>query len=92
MLNSGSLGVSLLRGRLNMANVDVGVWRPAKSTSQSRSNTAIKSNSAVRFSDDDLASLPTDHPVRELITFSVFVLGVVTFLVWGGSKLLKVIF
>jgi len=44
------------------------------------------------FSDDSLDFPPTDNPVREFVTFSIFVSGVIALVVWGGSKLLQVIF
>ena len=87
-----SLGVSLLRGRCNMANMDVGAWGHSEALSQSHSGTAIESDSALNSSDDGFDFPPTLHPVRELVTFSIFVAGVIALLVWGGSKLLQVIF
>ena len=44
------------------------------------------------FSDDSLDFPPTDNPVREFVTFSIFVSGVIALVVWAGSKLLQVIF
>jgi hypothetical protein len=46
---------------------------------------------AAREYDDDLDFPPTAHPGRELFTFSLFVLLVVTAVVWGGWKLISLI-
>jgi hypothetical protein len=75
-----------------MSNMDVGAWRHSEGLSQTHSNTAIRSDGALRSSDDDFDFPPTLHPVRELITFSIFALSVIGFVVWGGSKLLQVVF
>jgi len=67
-----------------------GVERAAySSTMVARSS----STGAARESDDglDRLFLPTAHPGRELFTFCLFVLMVVTVLVWGGWKLLSMI-
>jgi hypothetical protein len=40
-------------------------------------------------SDDGLDFPPTAHPGRELFTASLFVLVIITFLVWGGWKLIS---
>jgi hypothetical protein len=64
-----------------MANIGVGAWRHSDVRSQSHSNTSS-------FSDDGLDFPPTLHPVRELITFSIFVSGIIAFIIWGGFKLL----
>jgi hypothetical protein len=72
-----------------MANLDVGAWSHSGIQSRSRSSAA---SDAVKLSDDDLDFPAADHPVRELITFSIFASGVVAFLVWGGSKLFEAIF
>ena len=82
-----SLGVSVLRGRCNMANMDVGAWGHSEALSQSHSGTAIKSDGALNSSDDGFDFPPTLHPVRELITFSIFVSGIIALIIWGGSKL-----
>jgi hypothetical protein len=41
------------------------------------------------FSEGDFDFPPTLYPGRELITFSLFVLMVVTLVVWGGWKLIS---
>jgi hypothetical protein len=91
-----SLGVSLLSGRDNMANMDVGAWGRSEVLSQSHSSAAIESDgthSSYNASyDDGFDFPPTHHPVRELVTFSMFVSGVIALLVWGGWKLLQAIF
>ena len=75
-----------------MANMDVGAWGHSEALSQSHSGTAIESNGNLNPSDDGFDFPPTLHPVRELVTFSIFVAGVIALLVWSGSKLLQVIF
>ena len=75
-----------------MANVDVGAWGHAAVVSQSHSGAAVESDGAHNSYDDGFDFPPTLHPVRELVTFSIFVSGVIALLVWGGSKLLQAIF
>ena len=68
-----------------MANMDVRAWRHPGIQSRSFTSTA---NDAVKLSDDDLDFPSADHPIRELITFSIFLSGVVSLIIWGGLKLL----
>jgi hypothetical protein len=75
-----------------MANMDVGAWGHSKVVSQSHSSAAIESDGARNSNDDGFDFPPTLHPVRELLTFSIFAAGVIGLLVWGGSKLLQAIF
>ena len=75
-----------------MANMDVGAWRHSEVLSQPHSGTAIEFGGPLHSYDDGLDFPPTLHPVRELVTFSIFALGVIALLVWGGSKLLQAIF
>ncbi len=63
-----------------MANMDVRAWNQSEVRSQSHS-------SAFDFSDDGLDFPPTAHPIRELITFSIFVSGIIALIIWGFSKL-----
>lgn len=49
------------------------------------------SPSAVREFDDGFDFPPTAHPRRELCTASLFVLAIMTFVVWGGWKLISLI-
>jgi hypothetical protein len=44
---------------------------------------------AARESDDGFDFPPTAHPGRELFTASLFVLLIISFLVWGGWKLIS---
>jgi hypothetical protein len=73
-------------GDETMANSDVRAWRHSEIGSPSVTSTE------GRFSDDGLDFPPTAHPVRELITFGIFLSGVIALLIWGGSKLLQAIF
>jgi hypothetical protein len=70
-----------------MANMDVGAWGHSEALSRSNSGTAIESDGAQNSSDDGFDFPPTLHPVRELVTFSIFVAGIIALIVWGGSKL-----
>jgi hypothetical protein len=74
-----------------MANMGVGAWSHSKALSRSHSGTAIEADSALDSSDDGFDFPPTLHPVRELVTFSIFAAGVIALLVWAGSKLVQVI-
>jgi hypothetical protein len=49
------------------------------------------STGATSESDDGFDFPPTAHPGRELFTFSLFVLLIITFVVWGGWKLISLI-
>jgi hypothetical protein len=71
-----------------MANMNVGAWRRSDMPSRSYARTDINSASAANSFDDGLDFPPTAHPVRELITFSIFALAVVGFVVWSALKLL----
>jgi hypothetical protein len=44
---------------------------------------------ATREPDDGFDFPPTAHPGRELFTASLFVLLIISFLVWGGWKLIS---
>jgi hypothetical protein len=70
-----------------MANMNVGAWRRSDVPSQSYARTNMNTGSAVTSFDDGLDFPPTAHPVRELITFSIFAAAVVGFVVWGALEL-----
>jgi hypothetical protein len=53
---------------------------------QSRPGIGLRSL-AVIFSDDGLDFPPTAHPVRELLTFGMFLSGLIAFFAWGAAKL-----
>jgi hypothetical protein len=82
-----------------MAKVDVGAWGHSKVVSQAHSSAAIDSGGTLNFYDDSCDASyddgfdfpPTDHPIRELVSFSIFVSAVLALLVWGGSKLFQAI-
>jgi hypothetical protein len=46
---------------------------------------------AARESDDGFDFPPTAYPGRELFTFSLFILLLITLLAWGGWKLISLI-
>jgi hypothetical protein len=49
------------------------------------------STDAARDYDDGFDFPPTAHPGRELFTFSLFVLLIITAVFWGGWKLISLI-
>lgn len=65
-----------------MANTDVGAW--CHSEIRSQALTGEDRNSW----DDGFDFPPTAHPFRELVTFSIFLSGVVALIVWGVSRLI----
>jgi hypothetical protein len=67
---------------MNMASAGVGASR--RFAIRSKSITAQRSDSW----DDGFDFPPTAHPFRELVTFSLFLSGVVALIVWGVSKLI----
>jgi hypothetical protein len=71
-----------------MANISLGARRQPEISSRSYSSRDSKADGAITSFDDGLDFPPTAHPVRELITFSIFALGVVGLIVWGVLKLL----
>jgi hypothetical protein len=83
-----------------MANVDVGAWGRSEVEPQSHSSATIESDGTLNSYgdsydasyDDGFDFPPTNYPVRELVTFSIFASGVIALLIWGGSKLLQAIF
>ena len=66
-----------------MALTDTRAWR-AERASESRVDEA-------RESDDGLDFPPTAHPGRELFTASLFVVMILSLLVWGGWKLISLL-
>jgi hypothetical protein len=49
------------------------------------------STGGTREYDDGFDFPPTAHPGRELFTFSLFILLIITLLAWGGWKLISLI-
>jgi hypothetical protein len=49
------------------------------------------STGAPRESDDGFDFPPTAYPGRELFTASLFALAIMTFVVWGGWKLISLL-
>jgi hypothetical protein len=73
----------------NVAHIETPALR-AERASQSSVNAARESDDgAARESDDGFDFPPTAHPGRELFTASLFVLLIISFLVWGGWKLIS---
>jgi hypothetical protein len=71
-----------------MANMKVRAWDDPEILSLSPTSTVLESEDALDSSNDDFDFPPTAHPVRELVTASIFGLAVVVLMVWGGSKVL----
>ena len=72
-----------------MAHIETPALR-AERASQSSVNAARESDDgAARESDDGFDFPPTAHPGRELFTASLFVLLIISFVVWGGWKLIS---
>jgi hypothetical protein len=70
----------------NMANTDV--RSDSEIPPRSPASMVLDSDDARNYSDDDVDFPPTAHPVRELVTASIFVLSVICLIIWCGSKLL----
>jgi hypothetical protein len=68
-----------------MAHVETRALRPENA---SQFAVGAARDSGVRESDDGLDFPPTKYPGRELFTASVFVLLIMTLVVWGGWKLI----
>jgi hypothetical protein len=64
-------------------------WRGERASRTSGAESA--SIDARRESDDGFDFPPTAHPGRELFTFSLFILLIITLLAWGGWKLISLI-
>jgi hypothetical protein len=74
-----------------MAEMNANTWRAFETRSQASSSSLPGSDEGLKFSDDGLDFPPTAYPFRELSTGSIFVLGVIVFVVWGAWKLLSLI-
>jgi hypothetical protein len=70
-----------------MANTNFGTLRRSEIPSRSYSGETAQADGSVTSFDDGLDFPPTLHPVRELLTFSIFALCVVGLMVWGVLKL-----
>jgi hypothetical protein len=81
-----------VNGDENMTNMDARTWRDSEILPRSPISTVLESEDALNPSNDDFDFPPTAHPVRELVTASIFVLAVIVLIVWCmvwcGSKLL----
>ena len=71
-----------------MAQTATCAWRAERASRTSGVKRA--STDATRESDDGFDFPPTAHPGRELLTFSLFILLIITLLGWGGWKLISV--
>lgn len=74
-----------------MAHIAFGSGRASRSSVEAarESDIARESEKNFHFSDDDFDFPPTAHPGRELFTFTLFVLLVISLSVWGGWKLIS---
>ena len=64
-----------------MANMNARAWREPEILSRAPKTRALEYDDGFDFP-------PTAHPVRELVTFSIFVCSLIALVGWGGSKLL----
>ena len=71
---------ALSNSRFERASHTSGVERASQSSTR-----------AAREYDDGFDFPPTAHPGREAFTFSLFVLLIITAVVWGGWKLISLI-
>lgn len=87
---SRSLDVGNFLGE-RMAHIAFRTGRASQSSVDGarESDAARESESNLHFSDDDFDFPPTAHPGRELFTFTLFVLLVISLSVWGGWKLIS---
>jgi hypothetical protein len=72
-----------------MTNIDVQAWGHSQVILQAYDHSY--DDSYDNFYDDGFDFPPTSYPVRELVTCSLSVSGVIALLIWGGSKLLPAI-
>jgi hypothetical protein len=63
--------------------------RAPQSQSPAGAARELEDSDVPAFSQDDFDYPPTLYPGRELFTFSLFVLMIVTLVVWGGWKLIS---
>ncbi len=65
----------------------------ARSAERASRTSGVESASpgGTREYDDGFDFPPTAHPGRELFTFSLFILLIITLLAWGGWKLISLI-
>jgi hypothetical protein len=80
-------------GRVPEANNMAQMARRAWSTERASRTSGVESASTggTREYDDRFDFPPTAHPGRELFTFSLFILLIITLLAWGGWKLISLI-
>ena len=72
-----------------MAHIQTHAWRVESGERALQSSTARELDPDFGFSEDDFDFPPTLHPGRELFTFSLFVLLIMSLTIWGGWKLIS---
>ena len=72
-----------------MAHIQTDAWRVESGGRSLQSSTARELDHDFGFSEDDFDFPPTLHPGRELFTFSLFVLLIMSLTIWGGWKLIS---
>jgi hypothetical protein len=72
-----------------MAHIQTHAWRVESGERPLQSLTARELGPEVGFSEDDFDYPPTLHPGRELFTFSLFALMIMSLGIWGGWKLIS---
>lgn len=86
MSRSLNLGASIEE---RMAHIQTHAWRVESGERASQSSTARGLDHDFGFSEDDFDFPPTKYPGRELFTFSLFVLLIMSLTIWGGWKLIS---
>ena len=72
-----------------MAHIQTHAWRVESGERPLQSLAARELGPEVGFSEDDFDYPPTLHPGRELFTFSLFALMIMSLGIWGGWKLIS---
>jgi len=75
-----------------MAHADAGALpreRAPQSQPPASATRELDDSDVPAFSESDFDYPPTLYPGRELFTFSLFVLMILTLVVWGGWKLIS---
>ena len=84
--------VQAASGGVRMAHTAISTSRFERASHTSGVERVSQSSTdAAREYDDGFDFPPTAHPGRELFTFSLFILLIITLLAWGGCKLISLI-
>lgn len=72
-----------------MAHIETQTWGVERGARVPQSSSLREVDQDFGFSEDDFDYPPTLHPGRELFTFSLFALMIMSLGVWGGWKLIS---